>query len=403
MENKEIMELVEGLKSQIAELEAKDEKSLADKEAQEKHQAELDAIKEEFKSEIEAAKAETKALEAKMQTPEFVQTVNDAEKAETKAAHAKAMRFGVQSLNEDEKKALRTDIDPQGGYLVSDEQGGIIMGRVFETSPLRQVATVRNVSSNALTFILDDDEAVAQAVGEGASGGETDTADIGKVRLDVHKIEADPKITNEELEDADVDVEAWHAGKVASKISRVENTAFINGDGVDGARGILTYPAWASAGVYERNKIEQIASGSASTLTADGLIDLQNSLKEVYQPNAVFLMKRKTWGVISKLKDGENNYLIDFAGRGLATDKMGNPMLLGKPVIFCDDMPEVAGSALPVAYGDFGAGYVIGDRRGLSVLRDPYSSKGFVSYYTTKRYCGGVVNFEAIKLQVVSS
>ena len=68
-----------------------------------------------------------------------------------------------------------------------------------------------------------------------------------------------------------------------------------------------------------------------------------------------------------------------------------------------EDMPDIAVDATAVAFGDFKRGYLIVDRLGVRVLRDPYSAKPYVLFYTTKRVGGGVQNFEAIKLLAFSA
>ena len=77
--------------------------------------------------------------------------------------------------------------------------------------------------------------------------------------------------------------------------------------------------------------------------------------------------------------------------------------LLGKPVIFMDDMPAVAANALSVVYADFSVAYTIADRVGIQVLRDPYTNKGFVTYYTTQRVGGDVTNFDGIAIGKVAA
>jgi HK97 family phage major capsid protein len=72
--------------------------------------------------------------------------------------------------------------------------------------------------------------------------------------------------------------------------------------------------------------------------------------------------------------------------------------LLGYAVTRAEDMPALATNSLSLAFGDFAQAYQIVDRQGIRVLRDPYTSKPYVKFYTTKRVGGGVVNFEAIKL-----
>lgn len=297
-----------------------------------------------------------------------------------------------------EIRTMSTDIDPQGGYLVLPELADFIATRAFETSPIRQVARVVNGSSKSLTIDLDDDEAAANWTAEGSASSDTDTPDLGELEIFAHKIDAEPSATPELLADAYRDVESWLRGKVADKFSRTENTAFVTGDGVSKPRGFMTLANWASAGIYERNKIEQIASGATATLTGDGLIDLQTALKEAYQMNAAFLMKRATYGAVLKLK-GADNYFFD---QNLLRDGQANLQLLGKKVLFADDVAAVGANNLSIAYGDFSQGYTVYDRVGLQVIRDIYTNKGKVKFYTSKRTGGDVTNFDSIKIQKVA-
>lgn len=298
-----------------------------------------------------------------------------------------------------EIKAMSTDVNPDGGYLVRPELSSTIVSRIFETSPLRQVANVERTGSKSIDILIDDNEAGARWVGEGASGGQTDTPQIGQKVIAAHKIEADPRMTTEMIEDAYLNVEAWLAGKVADKFARTQNTAFVNGTGTGQPRGFLTYAAWAAAGVYERDKIEQINMGSAAALNADGLIEVQNALKEGYQAAAVWGMKRTTFGAALQLK-GSDNY---FFSPVLLRDGQASIQLLGKPVVFMDDMPAVAANALSIVYADFRVAYTILDRVGLQVLRDPFTNKGFITYYTTQRVGGDVTNFDGIKIGKVAA
>ena len=332
-----------------------------------------------------------------------------ADNAEMEAKHRDAFReymaygtlpAGFKAGSEGiEVKALSTDVNPDGGYLVRPELSQTIVTRIFETSPLRGVANIERTGAKSIDILIDDDEAGARWVGEGASGGQTDTPQLGQKVIAAHKIEADPRMTTEMIEDAYLDVEGWLAGKVADKFARTQNTAFVNGTGVGQPRGFLTYPAQAVSGTYERGKINQVAMGNATLLDADGLIEVQNALKEAYQPGAVWGMKRTTFGAALQLK-GSDNY---FFSPVLLRDGQASMQLLGKPVIFMDDMPAVAAAALAVVYADFSQAYTIVDRVGLQVLRDPYSNKGFVTYYTTQRVGGDVTSFDAIAIGKVST
>jgi HK97 family phage major capsid protein len=126
---------------------------------------------------------------------------------------------------------------------------------------------------------------------------------------------------------------------------------------------------------------------------SDVLIDTIYALKAGYRQNANWVMNRKTQAAIRKLKDGDGNYLWQPpAAPGQKA------MLMGFPLVEAEDMPDIGNDATPVAFGDFGRGYLVVDRAGVRVLRDPYSAKPYVLFYTTKRVGGGVQDFDAIKL-----
>ena len=402
----EIKGLVEKINPTLVELrkEIDEMKSSAPKDVvtEEKHKRMADEITAKM-AEMQSKQAK---LEAAMSRPGGEGKATD---AEFEAKHRDALReymaygtlpTGFKAGSEGvEIKAMSTDVNPDGGYLVRPELSQTIVSRIFETSPLRQVANVERTSAKSIDILIDDNEAAARWVGEGASGGETDTPELGQKVIAAHKIEADPRMTTEMIEDSYLDVEAWLSGKVADKFARTQNSSFVNGTGVNQPRGFLTYPAQAVSGTYERGKINQVAMGTADALNADGLIAVQNALKEGYQAGAVWGMKRTTFGAALQLK-GADNY---FFSPVLLANGQATMQLLGKPVIFMDDMPAVAANALSVVYADFSVAYTIVDRVGLQVLRDPYTNKGFVTYYTTQRVGGDVTNFDGIAIGKVAA
>ncbi|MFQ5451456.1 MAG: phage major capsid protein [Nitrospinaceae bacterium] len=307
-----------------------------------------------------------------------------------RAAVGKYIRKGEGAMNPDEMKLLAADSDPEGGYWVTSGISGMIITKVFETSPLRGAATVETISADALEIPDDLNEANAGWTAERGVRSETSTPPVGMRRIPVHELYAMPKATQTLLDDARIDVESWLAGKVADKLSRLENTAFINGSGSGQPRGILTYPA----GTTNPGQVQQINSGSASVITADGLRTLFYALKSSYASNARWLMGRSTVEAISKLKDSTGQYLWQ------PSLQAGEPQtLLGHPIDRMEDMPAVAAGSLSIAFGDWRQAYTIVDRVGVRVLRDPFSSKPFVLFYTTKRTGGDVTNFESFVIQ----
>lgn len=290
-------------------------------------------------------------------------------------------------------KSMSVGSDPDSGYFVTPFMSPRILSIVYESSPIRQIATVETISTDAVEYPVDDGEAGAGWVGEQETRPETGTPQVGVQRIPVHEMYASPKATQKLLEDASVNVEAWLANKIGQKFGRLEATGFVAGNGVKKPRGFTTYPSGTA-----RGQIEQIVSGNATDLSFDGLIKLTMALKEEYVGGASFLMRRASVGNVLLMKDGNGQYIWRL------DNQAGKPsILLGHEVYQAADMPAVGAGALAVAFGNFKQGYTIVDRLGISTLRDPYTAKPFVVFYTRKRVGGDVTNFEAIKLQVVST
>jgi HK97 family phage major capsid protein len=309
------------------------------------------------------------------------------------AAHKKAfcnyLRKGVEGdLCNLETKALSVASDPDGGYLVSPQISDMIIKTVFETSPMRQVANVKTISSDALEILEDRSEAVADWTTESGAFSGTATPTLAKKSIPVHELYTQPKATQKLIDDSAIDIEAWFAEKISTIFAKKENTSFVTGDGVGKPRGILTYAAGTSWG-----EIEQISSGAPGTVTAESIIKLYYSLEEDYSVNASFLMNRATIEIVRQLKDSTGQYLWNPGLTAGAPDT-----LMGIPVYQAAEMPVPATDSLSIAVGDFKSAYQIVDRTGVRVLRDPFTDKPFVKFYSTKRVGGDVVNFEAIKL-----
>lgn len=290
---------------------------------------------------------------------------------------------------------------PDGGYFVVPDRSTSISTRIFETSPLRPLCNIVTTNSDVWELPLDDDEYDSGWVGEVEARPKTNTSEIGLIKIPVHEQYSNPRISQKMIDDAGFDIEAWNNNKVARKFSRNQNQSFVIGNSSKRPKGFLTYPAWASAGVYERNKVEQIiATGTAGTLDeADDLISLQNSLYEEYQAGASFGMHRTSFSSIMQLKDSNGAYLLDPRIIKTGSEKI----LLGKNVVFMADMPVVAANNLSVVYADWMEFYTIVDRLGLRITRDPYTDKPFVRLYTIGRVGGAVTNFEAGKILKINS
>ena len=397
----EIKGLVEKINPTLTELrseiDALKESAPKDVVTEEKHQKMADDITAKM-AEMQAKQAK---LEAAMNRPGGA---GGDDAAEQKSAFDGFFRKGDNGADsgrglELSVKAMSTDVNPDGGYLVYPQLIGTVVDRVFESSPVRGLANVVQTDSTSVEMLIDDNEAGARWIGEGASGGQTDTPQLGRKVIAVHKMEADPRMTVEMTRSPYISAEAWLTGKVGDRFARLEASAFVTGTGTGQPRGFLTYAAQATSGTYERGQVNQVNMGGAAALTADGLIKVQSALKEAYQGSAVWGMKRATFGAALQLK-GNDSY---FFSPVLLRDGQASMQLLGKPVVFMDDMPDVAANALAVVYADFARFYTIVDGMTLQVLRDPYTNKGFITYYTTKGVGGDVTAFDAAAIGKVAA
>lgn len=341
---------------------------------------------------------------AREETARFLRTnqpmSDDVATSVVRALTEKSFHGVDDSRRETEIKALIAGNNPEGGYFIRPERSTQMIQRIFETSPMRSVSNVVTTASDTLEMIIDDNEADTGGwVGEVTARGETGTPKVGILSIPVHEQFAQPKATQKMLDDPGFDIESWLSGKVTRKMTRTENTAFVLGDGSQKPQGILDLPAWAVAGTYQRNAVEQVNSGASGAFTGDGIKKLKNSVIEEYQAGSIFGIRRASFEQIITLKDGNGQYLLDPRSM-----KEGDTMtLLGKPVIFMNDMPDIAADALAMVYGDFGVGYTIVDRIGFRVIRDNLTAKPNILFYTTKRTGGAVTNFESYKIQKLSA
>ena len=291
-------------------------------------------------------------------------------------------------------KSVNVGTDAQGGYVAPPELDRLIEQRLMASSPMRQIATVRQTSATVFRKPVSLGTTSAWAAETGARA-ETTAPTLSLLEFPAAELYAMPAATQTLLDDAYADVDEWLADEVEASFSTQESTAFVSGDGSGEPKGFLSYKMIADAS-HAWGKIGFILSGGAGAFAAsnpaDKLIDLVYSLKSQFRPNARFVMNRRTVSAVRKLKDGDGNYLWRPGAAGEAAS------LLGYPVTEIEDMPDVAANAFSIAFGDFRRGYLIVDRQGARVLRDPYSMKPYVLFYTTKRVGGGVQNFDAIKL-----
>jgi HK97 family phage major capsid protein len=315
---------------------------------------------------------------------------------EQKAAWGAFLRKGDEAgLARFEAKALSVGTGSEGGFVAPAELDRMIEMRLRQSSPMRTIASV--VTTSASTFKRPI--SIAQAgSGWAAEKGERTTTDSPVLYLleyPTAELYANLAATQQLLDDAFVNVDEWIASEVEQAFAAQERAAFVTGDGTNKPRGFLASETVADAS-HAWGKLGFVASGGAGAFAAsapvDRLLDLVYAPKAEYRQNARFVMNRRTLSAVRKHKDANNAYIWR------PNDTDAGSAILGYPVTELEDMPNIAADAFAIAFGDFARGYLIVDRAGVRVLRDPYTAKPYVLFYVTKRVGGGVQNFDAIKL-----
>jgi HK97 family phage major capsid protein len=316
---------------------------------------------------------------------------------EHKAAFDLYVRSGeAAGLKRLEAKALSAGSGPDGGYLVPDTIEREVLKRLARISPIRAIASVRTISGGLYKRAFSTTGFAAGWVGETAPRPQTATGPLAELSFPAMELYAMPAATQTLLDDAILDIEQWIASEVEIAFAEQEGAAFVNGDGVNKPKGFLASDT-VDDGAWVWGKLGFIDTGVAGNFPAanpsDRLVDLVYALKAGYRQNASFVMNRKVQSAIRKFKDADGNYLWQPPASA------GQPAtLMSFPVVEAEDMPDLSAGSLSIAFGDFRRGYLVVDRAGMRVLRDPYSAKPYVLFYTTKRVGGGVQDYEAIKL-----
>lgn len=313
-------------------------------------------------------------------------------------------------------KTLQEGADSQGGFLVPEDYANRIIqrqptptqvaGMVTRLQTGRDAITIPRVNytdtTNSNNSIYTTGIRVTKT-GEVPSSATvhrvTDPA-FGVTRIPVHTFMLSMPLTNDMIEDSAFPLLNWSSGKFRETVDLLYDNEIINGTGIGGPLGMQT-----SIGTGTDN-IASIVSGGASTLTADGLIDLNYGVPPQYRSNMKWLMSYlNTVKAVAKLKDSQNRYLFNMGGASDGGLQGARPdALLGAPITYSEFMPSIAANAYPILFGDF-SGYYLVERVGFSiqVLDQIYAETNQVVLLGRLRFGGQTAEPWKIKAQKVST
>lgn len=354
---------------------------------------------EKLNNTIEEQKSKINELEVAMARPySNIEEYKSADDIQYKSAFNSYLKKGIeeQLANIEVKRDLTTAIDTStsyGGYLLTPNIQKMVYDKIEDLCIMRKICSVQIISSASLE-VLDGTEITPSWIGENGTVNDTDTNIFTKKTINTHDLIAQPKVSQKLLDDAAIDLEEWLANRLGNDFAAAEENAFINGTGDTNNQpvGILTY-------VGKSDGIEAVTSSSKSlSFDENDILDLYYSLGDRYVNDASFLLPRSAMKQIRTLKDNTSGqYLWNPALLAGATDT-----LLGCPIYQSSYMPAVDDGTKSIIFGDFSY-YQIVDRVGIRILRDPFTSKPYIRFYTTKRVGGDVINLNAFKGLITST
>ncbi|MEW5968636.1 MAG: phage major capsid protein [Pseudomonadota bacterium] len=397
IDEKDIGEVIADLKGAFEDFKNANDKELEGIKAEKLKQTETTEKLNQKLGDLDKLKAD---LEKELKEAKRPGATSDKEVDQHKSAFYQFMRKGIDDgLSDLEQKAVQTTTNPDGGYAVPEELDRTLLELLKDESPMRAVCSQMTIGTPDYKKLVNLGGAGSGWVGETDTRPATGTPTLAQIQAYMGEIYANPQATQTSLDDVFFDVENWISTEVAQEFAEKEGQAFLLGDGDKKPKGILAY---AMAVTTDKTRpfgtLQQVKSGVAGNFTGDNLIDLIYSLKKGYRNGALFMMTNLTQSKVRKFKDSENNYIWQ---PGL---QLGQPStLLGYGIEENEDMPEAEADANAVLFGNFKRGYLITDRMGTRVLRDPYTNKPYVGFYTTKRTGGMLTDSNAIKVLTLAA
>lgn len=393
IDNKDVGEVAKELKASFEEFQAKNDKRI---DAIESEKGKLSESVETLNgklSELDELKSALEAELAAVKRPGGGPVSKDV--AEHKSAFELFVRKGKDDgLAELEQKAMQIGSDPDGGYAVPEELDRNIISALRNEVVMRQECNVVPVGTPNYKRLVNMGGTGSGWVGETEKRPETATPKLGPIDPVWGEIYGNPGATQTMLDDAFFNVEQFITGELAIEFAEQEEAAFTNGDGNKKPKGLLAYGSEDKADKdRDWGTLQHLLLKKPTELTADEVMQLVYTLRKPYRNGAKFMMNNTTLFKVRTLKDEQGNYLWQ---PGL---QLGQPSaLLGYGIAENEQFSDMAAGAVPLAFGNFKRCYTILDRVGVRMLRDPYTNKPFVHFYTTKRVGSMLVDSNAVKL-----
>ena len=261
----------------------------------------------------------------------------------------------------------------EGGIPVPSNSSNLIAYYLDRFSLMRKICKFQVISSDSLDVVIEENG------GRASWGIPENSNSFIKKFIKTHELVAEPKATSKLIEDTRIDIEKFMAEKIAESFAISEDDAFLNGNGESEPQGILKIANGKGANAIETTSDE---------LSTKALFDLIGKVDAFYSQNLSFLINKEVESKIKSLVDANGRHI--WQGKILESE---NNTIFGIPVFVSNFMPSSK-----VLLGNFEKGYTIVEKFGNYVMRDPYTQRPFIKFYTAKKIGGDVVDGKAFKI-----
>ena len=322
------------------------------------------AMTDEEDGAFKALEAEVRSLDAMIERAKAVEGMGMAP-VEEPAAAGEEKAEERDGLDMAEVRSLAAYIrDERAGELSKTDNGAIvpktiaaaIIKKVRDISPIYSMATHYNVKGTlAIPYYDETAGAVTVAWADEFTDLESKSGKFATIDLTGYLAGALTKVSRSLLNSQDFDLVSFVIDDMAEKIAQFLEKTIIEGDKVNGLNGVTS----------------KVTAASQTAVTADELIQLQDTVKDVYQGGCIWVMNPATRTALRQLKDGNGRYLLQDD----VTAAFGHT-LLGKPVYVSDAMPAMAASKAAIYYGDFsGLAVKSVEEPNIQVLHEKYATQ----------------------------
>lgn len=301
-----------------------------------------------------------------------------------------------------EQKALYAADATTGGYFAATDFLDELLAYRLLVSPMRKICRIQPTSGEKVMMpSLANDVSVYWATEQATFSDSTDPT-TSMVEIPVHELRALLKVSQQNLEDSQFNLESFMKDRMMRGFAKKEGTAFISGNGTGQPQGIMQFPTKAttsySGGSAGKNNVTDaipyvLSGAAAGKINADDVLNVKMDLKADYDAAATYVFTRGTLNTIRLLKDSMNRPLWQpFAGANLPS------MIYDTPYVEMPDMDEIASGKFPMAVGDFSY-YMIVDRVQLAIreLDELFAVSGLIGFIARMRVGGQCLLPEAFR------